>query len=209
MSATMLATESLALASVPSHAPADKKTTQHKCEQELAIVIGRIRVDILEAGRLLTKLNRLHPHGTWMEYSTTLYKRLGISRSTGQRYIEAYEVVQDLGQKVVTAAEVADLNLNCKPVRTQLLLTKSQHPDASPDELVNLTNLALAQGRPENNCKPTDFPLSDINAEISELRLKLTQLKPASTEPQIPALVRNLKVLAREAVQLAQRLETL
>jgi hypothetical protein len=195
----------IALATVPK----EKKAAQEQCEKELSVVIGRIRVDVLEAGRLLTKLSRMHPHGTWMKYSLELYERLGISRSTGQRYIEAYECVKELGESVVAAAEVADLNLCKKPVRQQLAMIKDQHPEASPVELVKLTNLALAQGRPENKCQPTTFPLSEINAAVSDLRLKLGQLKPASTEPQLPALIRNLKVLAKEVIQLAQTWEML
>lgn len=183
--------------------------TQQRLEKELGVVIKRIRVDVLEAGHLLTKLSRLHPHGTWMEYSTALYDRLGISRSTGQRYIEAYEVVRELGEHVVAAAEVGELNLNKKPVRQKLAEIKDQHPDKSPAELVKLTNLALTKVRPENKRPPASFPLAEINATISELRMNLGQLKPSSTEPHLPALIRNLKVLAREAMQLAQKWETL
>ena len=208
MSATLAVIEDTALVTVPAYVAADKKATQHKCEQELAIVISRIRVDVLAAGRILTKLSRLHPHGTWMEYSTTLYKRLGISRSTGQRYIEAYEAVRDLGPKIVAAAEVADLNLSKKSVRTQLLLAKSQHPEASPTELVKLTNLALTPSKPgKDEHGSTD--LSDINADITNLLAAFGQLKPDSTEPQIPALLRNLKMLAEAAIKLKRKLETL
>lgn len=199
----------IALATIPVHGEKEKAAEQKRCEKELCVVVTRIRVDVLEAGRLLNKLSCLHPHGTWMEYSTALYQRLGISRSTGQRYIEAYVVVKELGEHVVAAAEVADLNLQRKPVRQQLAAIKDQNPEASPKELVNLTNLALAQGRPENKCLPTAFPLSEVNVAISELRLSLGQLKPTSTEPQLPELIRNLKVLASEAMKLAQKWETL
>ena len=143
-----------------------------------------------------------------MEYSDKLYKRFGISRSTAERYVEAYETVQTIGAPVYDAARKSGLNVGSIPVRETLSGVKKKHPKASPTEIVKLTNLELAKPKEVTPPPTPSFNIADFTAEISQLRLTLSGLsKHRSSPEETKTLVRNLRTLAKDAEQAANKLE--
>lgn len=112
----------------------------HHC---IATSEGQLRVDRIEAGETLTQLRASFGHGRWMTYSADLYKRLKLSRKTAERYIAAYKEVASFGPALRAAAKKSGLDFNKTNVRDYVKEIRTQNPDASADEIVKLTNMAM------------------------------------------------------------------
>lgn len=186
-------------------------------EKQLAELHGQIRVNQIEAGRIISDLRKSFKHGEWMPYSQKLFLRLKLSRKTAERYVDAFQKAKDIGEPIIQGAEAGGLNLNRIPVREALLEVKHQHPNASPSKIVNLTNLKL-QGddakkkntpRPTSCCKAADFvvPITTLRSKFSELNQLTKQIQNGTTnQSEAETLVAALRALSEDARQRADRI---
>lgn len=194
----------------------DGSMTNHRpqLEKRLVELHGQIRLNQIEAGRIISDLRKTFKHGEWMPYSRELFLRLKISRKTADRYVDAFQKAKDIGEPIVIEAEAAGLNLNRIPVREALLETKKEHPDASANKIVKMTNLKLEKQQQKAQPTVTNSNVADFVAVITNLRSRLSGLNQLTKQVQngsanraeTETLVAALQALAKDAQQRASRL---
>lgn len=172
---------------------------------------ARLRVDRVKAGKVITELKAFFRHGDWMPYSEKLYARLKVSRKTAERYVEAYEQVQALGEPLVAEAKKAGLDIDRIPVREKLIEIRHDNPTASPSKIVKLTKVKLQEEKAARlEPKPQSFDVAKLTADVSSLRCELTKLPmlgdTVSDATELGTLMRNLQLLAQDAQAAAAKL---
>ena len=188
--------------------------TIQQLEKQLERLHTQIRLDQIEAGRIISDLRKSFKHGEWMPYSQKLFLRFKISRKSAERYVDAYQKAKDIGEPIIQEAEATGLNLNRIPIREALLEVKNQHPKASPSKIVNLTNLKLQQEREKKAAPITSSSAADFIAIITTLRSKLSGLNQITKQvangganpSEAETLVSALRALSEDARQRADRL---
>jgi hypothetical protein len=190
-------------------------TAIQKLENRLEELHGQIRLNQIEAGRIISELRKSFRHGEWMPYSQKLFFRLKISRKSAERYVDAYQKAKDIGEPIIQEAELEGLNLNRIPVRETLFEVKQEHPKASPSKIVNLTNLKLQQAKEKKNSPPvTSSSAADWIAVVTTLRSKFSGLNQITKQvengsanlSEVETLVSALRALSEDARQRADRL---
>ena len=158
--------------------------TIEQLEKQLEKLHGQIRLNQIEAGRVISDLRKSFEHGGWVAYSEKLYRRLGIASKTAYRYVEAFEQSQTLGTPICEAAVKAGLSLNKVAGREKLIEIKKAHPEASPDEIVKMTNLALSQPKPAPVPMPESFNIAEFIAAMTECRSEFPKLNQFTKKVQ-------------------------
>jgi hypothetical protein len=188
--------------------------TIQKLENQLEALHGQIRLNQIEAGQTISDLRKLFKHGSWVAYSEKLYRRLGIASKTAYRYVEAFEQSQTLGVSLCEAAVKTGLNLNKVAVRENLIEIRKAYPEASPDEIVKMTNLALVRAKPAPIPVPESFNSADFIAALTECRSEFSKLNQFTKKVQrgdgdhleAESIIAGLRQLAKDANARADRL---
>jgi hypothetical protein len=183
-------------------------------ETQLEQLHGQIRLNQIQAGRIISELRRTLRHGEWMPYSENLFARLKISRKSAERYVDAYQKAKDIGEPILQEAEAAGLNISRIPVQEALLESKNQDPTAPPSKIVKMTNLKLQQEQKKETKSPTTSSVVDLIAVLTVLRSKLSGTNQIVKRVQngsadlleVRTLESALRALATDALQRADRL---
>lgn len=163
--------------------------TIQKLEKQLEKLHGQIRLNQIEAGKVISDLRKSFKHGQWMPYSQKLFMRLKISRKTADRYVDAYQKTKDIGEPIIQEAEAEGLNVNHIPVREALLEVKQEHPKASPSKIVSLTNLKLQKDKEKKSApQVTSRSAADLLAVITKLRSEFSGLNQITKQVETSAV---------------------
>ena len=188
-------------------------TVQH-LENQLERLHAQIRLDQIEAGRIISDLRKSFRHGTWVAYSEKLYRRLGIASKTAYRYVAAFEQSQTIGVQLCDAAVKAGLDLDKVAVRENLIEIRKAHPEAEPDEIVKMTNLRLARPKPTPLPGPESFSGAEFIAALTQCRSEFSKLNQITKKVQrgdgdrleAESIIASLRALAKDANDRADRL---